>query len=133
MNQIPLCLGGIREHHMNTNSNSDRRINDIRVNSIHVPVAVGVWRLPDLIGASVLAGTVGVVVTLGIYTAWLFVRNTGAFDSLERQRMEWQEECIGNTVLQFPDVSKRRIYDACKAKSQLYKADLRREMARVSN
>lgn len=118
---------------MNTNANPAPRGSDIRVNSVHVPIAAGVWRLPDLIGASVLAGTVGVVVTLGIYTAWLFVRNTGAFDSLERQRMEWQEECIGNTVLRFPDVSKRRIYDACKAKSQLYKADLRRERAQVSN
>jgi hypothetical protein len=113
--------------------NTNRPSSDIHVNSVHVPVAVALWRLPNLIGYSVLAAIVGVAAGTALYGAWLFVRNTGAFDSLERQRMDYAEVCMANTRLQFPNVSSRRIYDACKAKSVLYKAELRQSQGLVSN
>jgi hypothetical protein len=113
--------------------NTDRRTSDIHVNSVHVPVAIALWRIPNLIGSSVLAAVVGVAAGTALYTAWLFVRNTGAFNDLERQRMDYAEVCRANTQLQFPNVDPSRIYDACRAKSFLYKAELRQRQGLVSN
>lgn len=113
--------------------NTNQRPSDIHVNSVHVPVAVALWRLPNLIGYSVLAALVGVAATTFLYGTWLFVRNTGAFNAQERARMDYQEECIAATTLNFSNVSSRRIYDACRAKSVLHQAEMRQREGLVSN
>jgi hypothetical protein len=111
---------------MSTQRQNTQSTTQIKLDSVHLPVAAAAWRLPELIGAAISAGVVGIF-TLGVIGfAVIVMKDAPAFNEAERKRQAFYDECYANVTLQNPQAYPSRVDKLCRAKSQLYKAQLER-------
>lgn len=111
---------------MNTPRQNPQSNTQIKLDSVHLPVAAAAWRLPELIGACISAGIVGVFTVGVVGFAVLVLKDAPAFNKVSRESEAFYEECYANVTLQYPQAYPDRIDRLCRAKSEAYKAWLNR-------
>ena len=109
---------------MNTQNKTFQTGTQIRLDSVHLPATAAAWKLPDLIGVSVFAGVVGLLSVGAIGFAWIVMKDAPAFNESVRKSQAYFQECYASATLQYPQAYSDDLKKICRAKSQLYKAQL---------